>query len=165
MGVAIVLFSPVFAVAIETATQITHGNVIERLTRLEEGQKAILRELDQRFESIDKRLESIDKRFESIDKRFESIDKRFESIDKQFDRQYQLILGMLGVFAAMTASTIGFALWDRATMIRPFETTIKAIEKEIISDRTRLHALIEAFKSLGESDEKAAEILKRFNLL
>jgi len=28
-----------------------------------------------------------------------------------------------------------------------------------------LHALIEAFQLLGQRDEKAAEILKRFNLL
>jgi len=78
-------------------------NIIERLTRIEEGQKAIisemkarfdasdkrfesiLREMNQRFNSVDQRFESIDKRFESIEKRFESIEKRFESIEKNFE--------------------------------------------------------------------------------
>ena len=165
IGTAILLFFPALAVAVDTAPKITDREIIERLTRLEEGQKAILREINTRFESIDTRFESIDTRFESIDTRFESIDTRFESIDKQLDRQYQLILGIMGIFAAMFASTIGFALWDRRTMIRPFEIKVKAIEEEFASDRNKLHALIEAFQSLGQSDEKAAQILKRFNLL
>jgi DNA repair exonuclease SbcCD ATPase subunit len=74
----------------------TSLNLVERIARIEEGQKAIVNEMrarfkavDERFEmlekSIDKRFESIDKRFDSLETRFESIDKRFESIDKRFE--------------------------------------------------------------------------------
>jgi len=53
--------------------------------KIEEGQKAILVEMRTRFEGVNKRFETIDKRFEAIDKRFEAIDKRFEAIDKRFE--------------------------------------------------------------------------------
>jgi hypothetical protein len=33
----------------------------------------------------------------------------------------------------MFAATIAFALWDRRTMIKPFETKIIEIESEILS--------------------------------
>jgi len=72
---------------------------IQRLARLEEGQKVIIAQfeaVDKRFEAVDKRFEAVDKRFEAVDKRFDSliremnqrfeaVDKRFEAVDKRFD--------------------------------------------------------------------------------
>ena len=58
--------TPAIVSGIEVAPRITDKEIIERLTRLEEGQKSILREMDKRFEAIDKRFEAIDKRFETI---------------------------------------------------------------------------------------------------
>jgi hypothetical protein len=101
-----ILFMPYFVYGVEKAPRISDKEIIERLTRLEEGQKAILREMD--------------KRFESIDKRFESIDKRFESIDKRFDQMINIFIAIVASFSAIVAVTIGFAIWDRRTMIRPF---------------------------------------------
>ena len=48
---------------VETAPRISDREIVERLTRLEEGQKAILREMDKRFEGVDKRFEGLDQRF------------------------------------------------------------------------------------------------------
>jgi len=78
---------------------------------------------------------------------------------------FQLALGILGAFAAIVAATIGFALWDRRTMIRPFESKVKAIEDELAENRENLHSLLEALRSLGQSDEKVAEVLRQFRLL
>jgi len=100
---------------IEVAPRITDKEIIERLTRLEEGQKSILRE--------------IDKRFEAIDKRFETIDRRFEAIDRRFDQLNNLIIGIIGAFSAIVAVTIGFAIWDRRSMIRPFEDKVEELRK------------------------------------
>jgi chaperonin cofactor prefoldin len=77
-----------------TSMHQTSLNLVDRLARLEEGQKSIKVEMRTRFESIEKRFESIDKRFESIDKRFESIEKRFESLDNRFeslDNRFELL--------------------------------------------------------------------------
>jgi len=84
-------------------------NFAERLTRLEEGQKAILLEMrtrfqavdqrfqdmekrfEQRFEAIDQRFKAIDQRFEAIDQRFISIDQRFESILREMDKRFEAL--------------------------------------------------------------------------
>ena len=158
----------------------------ELLIRIDER----LNQMDKRFEQIDKRFEQIDKRFEQvelriselredmnkrfeqvdkhfeqIDKRFEQIDKRFEVVNKRFESLIQIMLGIIGAFAAIVAVTIGFALWDRRTMIRPFESKVKEIEENILEDRKRLTGLIRALKKLSEDDPKLASVLKNFSIL
>ena len=93
--------------AYDTAPRISDKEIVERLTRLEEGQKALFRELD--------------KRFEAIDRRFESIDKRFEAINKRFAEFQTLVIGIIASFACIVAVTIGFAIWDRRTAVKPVE--------------------------------------------
>lgn len=72
---------------------------------------------------------------------------------------------LMGAYAVIVAATIGFALWDRRTMIRPFETKVRAIEEEIGHNRQRLHALLEALRTVSQTDEQLAEVLRRFHLL
>ena len=50
---------------------------------------------------------------------FEQMDQRFEGIEQRLDRMVGLFLGTVGAFAAIVASTIGFAIWDRRTTLRP----------------------------------------------
>ena len=98
-------------------------------------------------------------KMEQIDKRFEQIDKRFEQIDKRIGEIITFMWMLVVIFSSITAATIGFAIWDRRTMIRPFEERIKKIEEEKI-DRT-----ISVLRLLAESDTRIAEALKRYNLL
>lgn len=107
---------------------------------------------------VEAKIEAIDKRFEDINKRFEDISKRFEDMQKQTDR-------LSAIFTALVVAVIGFAVWDRRTMVRPFEAKVKKIEDDIAENRSKLHSLIEAFKDLSKTDEKAAEILRKFNIL
>ena len=137
--------------AIETAPHISDREIVERLTRLEEGQGALREEVKQLREDMNKQ--------------FDLVDTQFDRIDKQFDRIVNIMLGILGAFAAMCGGTIWFALWDRRTMIRPFEDKVKKIEDDISENRNKLHTLLEAFKTLSKTDEKVANILKKFNLL
>jgi len=171
--------TPAIVSGIEVAPRITDKEIIERLTRLEEGQKSILREMDKRFEAIDKRFEAIDKRFEAInkrfdaidrrfeaidrrfeaiDRRFETIDRRFEAIDRRFDQLNNLIIGIIGAFSAIVAVTIGFAIWDRRSMIRPFEDKVEELRK---TDQK----FLEILKILAREDKKLAEVLKSFGIL
>jgi hypothetical protein len=98
-------------------------------------------------------------KMEQIDRRFEQIDKRFEQIDKRIGEIITFMWMLVVIFSSITAATIGFAIWDRRTMIRPFEERIKKIEEEKI-DRT-----ISVLRLLAESDTRIAEALKRYNLL
>ena len=69
------------------------------------------------------RLIRVEARLGEIDKRFEDFNKRFESLERQIDR-------LAVISTALVVCIIGFALWDRRTMIRPFEDKVKVIEKE-----------------------------------
>ena len=139
------------AIAVERTPTISDREIIEKLARIEEGQKAILREMDKRFESIDKRSESIDKRFESIDKRFESIDKRF-------DQLINIFIGIVASFAGIVAVTIGFAIWDRRTALTPVIRRAIAIED-------REERLERALKEYAQKEPALAEILKGLGML
>ena len=118
---------------------------------------------------IEQRLDAMDKRFEQVDKRFEELradmNARFEQVDKRFEQQHNTIIMLIGVFATITAITIGFALWDRRTMIRPFETKVKEIEANIDNLKTSNKNLLESLRELAKTDTRLAEILKQFNLL
>lgn len=90
---------------------------------------------------------------------------QFDRIDSQFDRLTNIMIGILAAFVTLVGGIIWFALWDRRSMIRPFETKVKKIETDLATNRTKLHSLIDAFRSLSKTDEQVAEVLRRFNLL
>ena len=114
---------------------------------------------------IDERLNQIDKRFEQVDKRLEQQDKRIAELrsdmNKRFETFQQLMIAILGAFTAIVAVTIGFAIWDRRTMIRKArDEAIERIEKE-----GRLRDFIRALRAYAEKNRELAEILRSFNLL
>jgi predicted PurR-regulated permease PerM len=105
------------------------------------------------------KVEEIDKRFEQIDKRFEQIDKRFEQFGKQIDQLFNFLWIFAVIFTSITVTTIGFAIWDRRSMIRPFETRVKELEEG------KIEKVISSLRTLAETDAKLAEVLRRYNLL
>ena len=103
-----VFFIPVGGFSYQKTMPLTDKEIIERLTRLEEGQKAIEKEqkmfreeMNERFKGIDKRFEAIDKRFEDINKRFEDMDKRFEQMDKRFNILTWIISGWMTLLTGL----------------------------------------------------------------
>ena len=72
---------------------------------------------------------------------------------------------MLGAFTALVVASIGFALWDRRTTVRPFERTVKSLEEALSANRQRVEALLEALRSVSQRDPEVANVLKQFNLL
>ena len=139
-------------------TQKDREVIISLKVKVEEIDKRF-EQIDKRFEQLDKRFEQIDKRFEQIEKRFEQIDKRFEQVDKRFGDLISFLWMIVTLFTAITVSTISFALWDRRSMIRPFERRVKEIEEG------KVDKVISSLRTLAETDSKIAEILKRYNLL
>lgn len=121
--VSIFIFCNNPLLAAETAPHISDREIVERLTRLEEGQGALRGEIKQLREDMNKQ--------------FDRVDAQFDRMDKQFDRLVNIMLGIFGAFAAMCGGTIWFALWDRRTMIRPFEDKVKKIEDDISENRTK----------------------------
>ena len=87
-----------------------------------------------------------------------------DDINAQFDRLFQLLLGLLGTFTALVIATIGFALWDRRTMLRPVESRVTSLEEEMSANRPRTAALLESLRNLSQRDPELAAVLKNFNL-
>jgi len=88
----------------------------------------------------------------------EQTDRRFkdlrEDMNKRFDQMTNFLWILTAIFTTLTAVVIGFAYWDRRTIIRKAkEETIEQIEKE-----GRLKDLINALRSYL----KRTEGLKQF---
>ena len=88
-----------------------------------------------------------------------------EDMDRQFARQFRLTLALLGAFSALVAAIIGFALWDRRTMLRPLERTVSSLAEDLSGNRRRMEALVDALRALGQRNPEVASVLKQFNLL
>ena len=130
--------------AVEAASALTDREIVERLTRLEAGQEG-LRDAVQHLR--------------------EDLGQLRADLTAQFARQFQLTLALLGAFAALVAAIIGFALWDRRTMLRPFEQTVQSLQAAIGGNRGRLDALLAALRALGRRDPEVAGVLREFHLL
>ena len=159
----------------EQNVKITNEMIYQKLVEIEKRQ-AIFEEkfnqIDRRFEQIDKRLElmqnyidkrfeDVNKRFEDINKRFEDINKRFEDINKRFEQLYTFLWIITGIFTTLTLGIIGFAYWDRRTIIRKAkDETLEEFQKE-----EKLKELYNALKQLAKKDPELAKILRQFNIL
>jgi DNA repair exonuclease SbcCD ATPase subunit len=131
--------------------RITEKEIIERLTRLEEGQKSILREMNQRFEDINKR-------FEDMNQRFEDINKRFEDINKRFDNLVSVFIGIVGAFTGIVAITIGFAIWDRKTALAPAIKTTRQLEE-------RERKIEEVLREFAKQEPRLANVMRNLGFL
>ena len=118
-----------------------------------------------RLEAVEKRMEE---GFTQMDKRFEQVDKRFEQVDKRFDDHLSYIGYIIGLFGTICAVIIGFTLWDRRTMVRPFETKVNEIDTELLKLKNNKNTqlkIVSVLRELSKSNTKLAEILKWHKLL
>ena len=152
--------------AVEAAPRITDREIIQGLAEIKgeiRGIKARLDSVDKRFEQVDKRFEQVDKRFEQVDKRFDvmqhNMDNRFDSIEKKIDQLVLLMTGMVGAFAAIVAITIGFAIWDRRTAVRPLQAQIWLLENE------KVEKMRKVMLAYAEKNKDWAAVLRSFGLL
>ena len=131
--------------------------------------RELLIRIDERMNQIEKRFvefrEDMNQRFKQVDKRFEQVDKRFEQVDKRFETLKDLMIAIIGAFAAIVAVAIGFAIWDRRTMTRPFEYKTQEIEKNISCESNKIDRITAVLKELAKSDKKIAHALRTFSLL
>ena len=99
--------------AVETAPRISDREIVERLTKLEAGQTHLATKIEANTTAITQLRTDTQTQFQQLR----------QDINARFAELHQLMLGMLGAFAALVAATIGFALWDRRTMVRLLRVT------------------------------------------
>lgn len=111
----------------------------------------LLIELSVRVDELEKRM----------DERFEQVDKRFEQVDKRFDDMFNFFYILTGIFTAIMVASIGFAFWDRRTVIRQArKEAIEIIEQEGVARR-----ILQALQTAAQKDEGLANAMREFNLL
>ena len=166
--------TPLFA--IETAPRISDREIIEALTEIKIGQKALkelmnerfnqidkrfeqvdkrfeqvdkrFEQVDKRFEQVDKRFEQVDKRFEQVNKRFEQVDKRFEQVDKRFEQMLNLVLSLFGSLMALIIAVLGYSIWDRRTVTKKVSKRVDKIEEDLDIKDINGSKLIRLIKAL-----------------
>ncbi len=141
----------------------------ERLIRLEATLKTFMEQTNERFrelrQDMNKRFEQVDKRIselrEDMNTRFEQIDKRFEQVNKMIEQLYTFLWILAGIFTTLTAVVIGFAYWDRRTIIRKArEETIEHLEREGV-----LRKLLQALREKAKTDKDLEAVLRKHGLL
>ncbi len=157
--VLVVLLLPSPVGAVEAAPALTDREIAERLTRLEtrldEGLQGLRADIQQLRADMGQLRADMNRQNQQLR----------EDMNLQFARQFRLTLALLGAFSALVAAIIGFALWDRRTMLRPLERTVTDLTEDLSSNRQRLEALLDALRALGQRNPEVANVLKQFNLL
>lgn len=109
------LFLPSPVWAVEAAPALTDREIAERLARLEEGLRGVRTELGLLRADLGQLRTEMRQLREDMNRQNQHLR---DDINAQFDRQFRLTLALLGAFTVLVAATIGFALWDRRTMMR-----------------------------------------------
>lgn len=119
--------------AVEQAPRITDREIIERLTRLEEGLKrtedSLRAEIQANAKAIEQLRQDMKAQFDRIEGQFNRIEGQFNRLDGQFDRMNNTMLGILAAFTALASVTIGLMLWDRRTMFVPLKRRLVKSKK------------------------------------
>ena len=144
--------------------KVTNEMIYQKLIDIEKRQAVF----EERFKQIDKRFEQIDKRFEDMNKRFEELredmNKRFEEVNARFEQLTNFLWIITGIFTAIMVGTIGFAYWDRRTIIAEAKRqTLEELEREVKPER--LKKLINVAREFAKKNEEFREILKKEDLL
>ncbi|MBF0591368.1 MAG: hypothetical protein HQL02_04700 [Nitrospirae bacterium] len=138
----------------------------DRMTRLEEGLKAINQRLDDNLKAVNQKIDDglksvnqkIDDGLKAVNQR---IDDSLKAINQKFDDLRGLmyvILSLLGVILSGMFVLVGFILWDRRTTLAPVVRTTRELE-----DRTERLELV--LKEKAAKDPELKEALRHAGLL
>ena len=115
-------------------------DIIEKLIRLEEGQKA-----------LNARFDDVNGRFNDVNGRFNDVNRRIDDVKCSLGGRIDDLKGLLYVILAGMFALVGFVIWDRRTALAP------AIRRTTI--------LEEALKEFAKKDPKMAEVLRHLGIM
>ena len=115
-----VLIIPSSLFAIETAPRISDREIVERLTRLEEGQK----NLENRFDDLRSEMNG----------RFDDVNSRINDLRFEMNSRFNTLQWMLGLFITIALVILGFVLrmqWQMQRRQTRIETSLEAYKDEL----------------------------------
>jgi len=159
--VVILCFQPSFAEDVSGRVSVTDKEIIERLTRLEEGQKALNQRIDDVSQRIDDVNTSLSSRIDDVSQRIDavntSLSSRIDDVGTHLTKRIDDLQGTMhwgfGILFAMILGLFGYIVWDRRTALQP------------VLEKTRnLENLLDALREYARSEPRLAEILRSFGL-
>ena len=126
--------------------------------------KGQLYQIDKRFEDINKRFDDIN---ENINKRFDQVDHRFTELrmdmNSRFEQLYTFLWIICGIFTTLVGVVIGFAYWDRRTVLYKAKEDAKQEIDEY--DKVKVNKMLEALRQVSQKYPELATSLRNFGLL
>ncbi len=164
--ILIVLFILLFSIDVNAGKDIGFTQEDrERMIRMETTLQNHMQMTDKRFEDMNKSFEELradtNKRFEELR---EDMNKRFEQVDKRFEQMMNFLWILTGIFTTLTLGVIGFAYWDRRTIIE--KSKIVAVDE--VDKRYKMQdmvKLLDAAREYAKEDPRMERILKGLHLL
>lgn len=104
---------PLAVSAVETAPRINDREIVERLSRLEEGQR-----------NLEKRVDTLDK----------SVNRRMDDLRAEMNSRFNTLEWMLGIFITISLVILGFVLrmqWQMQKRLTTAETVLSAHSDEL----------------------------------
>jgi TolA-binding protein len=174
LGSLLVLLSlPSQSFSVDVAPRITDREIVEKLTRLEEGIKAVNqriddvnRTLEQRIDDTNRRIDDTNHRIEELQKALSQriddtnrrIDELKQDLGQRIDELRQTLLWGIGITFAGMFSLVGFVLWDRRSVLTP-------AVRQMDDLREREEKLEAALREYASKSPELAESLKKMGLL
>jgi len=160
---------PSLGVAQTGEATITNRELLERLTRLEEGQKALSQRLEEVNANLNKRSDDlhaeINQRFEQVDKRFDDLraemNKRFEQVDKRFDdinSRFNDVMTMLQIIVSALIALVLAIAGGSLVMWRKILTIDAAVQTKIGLDQAVRDQIIRLEQEIGFVKGKLKEL-------
>ena len=150
---AVIILLPFQAVlaADKEGISISDREIIERLTRLEEGQKNLQNQINDFRHYVDSRINGIQNQVIGIQ-------GQINGLQSQINGLRNLIMTGFGVLIAGMFSLVGFVIWDRRSAISPVINRTRDMEdKQIL--------LLKAIREYALKEPKLSEVLKSLGLL
>jgi len=168
VGLAVVLLFSSMAFAVQKAPRITDREIVERLTRLEDGQKALNKRIDDLDNKLNKRIDDLraemNSKFADVNKRIDDVNRRIDDLraemngrfsdlrsemNARFDSmnaRFDTLQWMLGLFITIALVILGFVLrmqWQMNKRVTALEAVQAKQGEELVTIRGLVEKVIE----------------------
>lgn len=148
---SLLLFVPRYALC-EGFSQEDKERLIRLETKVEEGQKALQRQIDGLSNTTQRQLDALTA---TTHRQIEGLSV---GLQRQIDDLRTLLLWGFGILFGGMGLLIGFVIWDRRTALEPVIRKYRDIED-------KEEKFLKVLKEYSNVEPKLAEILRSFNLL
>ena len=148
--------------AVDVAPRISDREIIEKLSILEAGQRALRFEMKSGQDALRSEMRSGQ---DALGKRIDDMNTRMVSLE-------HTMLSLFGAMVALIVALFAYIAWDRRTMLKPVVDRLDILEHEVISDLglrnaqgSLLSRQLKALREYAKNDQKLTEILRGLSLL